>query len=130
MAVTNVFTDTISISYTGNGKVVSSQVGTYTGTKDAGVAAVITAGATAQEIDVAFPFATIVAIILATDQDVTVKTNSSGSPVDTLIVKKTAGVVWANDYATTNPITADVTKLFVANAGAVDAKFNVRVLYT
>ena len=128
-AVTNVFTDTITVTYSGNGKSVSTKTGTYTGSKDAGVAAVIAAGGTNVEVDITFPHGTIQALILASDQDVTVKTNSSSSPTDTLAVKKTAGVIWGTDFVADCPITADVTKLYITNAGTTDAKFDLRVLY-
>lgn len=128
-AVTNTFTDTISISYTGNGKAVSTPVGSYTGTKDGGVATVISAGATNTEVDIVFTYALIQSFVMSSDQDVTVKVNSSTTPVPQIALKKTAGLVWASDYGTTNPFTADVTKFYITNAGTTDAKFNFRVLY-
>lgn len=128
-AVTNIFTDSISISYTGNGKAVSTPIGSYTGTKDAGVATVVSAGSTNMAIAITFPHGTIQSLVVSSDQDVTVKTNSTTTPGDTLTIKKTAGVIWGSDYANACPFTADVTELYVTNAGTVDAKFNVRVLY-
>lgn len=129
-AVTNTFTDTISISYTGNGKAVSTPIGSYTGSKDAGVATVIPAGSTNMEIDISFTGATIQSCVLSTDQDLTVKVNDSTSPTETFLIKKTAGIVWGSDYTATNPFgSTAVTKLFVTNAGVTDAKFNARVLY-
>lgn len=128
-SVTNIFTDSISISYTGNGKAVSTPVGSYTGTKDAGVATVIPAGSTNLEIDVVFTHATIQSLVMSTDQDLTVNVNSTTTPVPALTIKKTAGLVWGSDYSTANPFTADVTKFYVTNAGVTDAKFNFRVLY-
>jgi hypothetical protein len=127
--VVNTFTDSISISYTGNGKAVSTPVGTYTGTKDAGVAIVIAAGATNTEVDIVFTFAQIQSFVMASDQDLTVKVNSSTTPVPSIALKKTAGLVWGSDYGVANTFTADVTKFFITNAGTVDAKFNFRVLY-
>lgn len=128
-AVTNVLTDTISITYTGNGKAVSTPVGTYTGTKDAAVATVIAAGASNVEIDVVFPYATIQSFVMASDQDLTVDVNSTTTPVPAITLKKTAGLVWGSDYGTSNPFTANITKFYVSNGGVVDAKFNFRVLY-
>jgi hypothetical protein len=129
MAVTNTFTDNIAITYTGNGKAVSTPVGSYSGTEDAGVATVITASTTNQHIVVVFPHATIKSCVMSSDQDVTVKVNSSTTPTETFTLKKTAGVVWGNDYATDCPFGTDVTGIYVTNAGSVDAKFNLRVLY-
>lgn len=128
-AVTNTFTDTISISYSGNGKAVSTPLGTYTGAKDAGVATVIPAGSTNLEIDVAFPHATIQSLIMTSDQDLTVNVNSTTTPTPALTLKKTAPIVYATDFSYSNPFTADVTKFYVTNAGSADAKFSFRVLY-
>lgn len=128
-AVTNTFTDKVSISYTGNGQTVSTPVGSYTGSKDAGVATVIAAGATNTEIDVVFTYALIQSFVMSTDQDITVKVNSIATPVPLITLKKTAGLLWGSDYHTANPFTADVTKFYITNTGTVDAKFNFRVLY-
>ena len=128
-SVINTFTDKITYSYTGNGAAVSAPVGTYTGAKDAGIAQVILAGATATSITVSFPFATIQAVIMTTDQDITVKVNSSTTPTETFALKKSAPLIWASDFVHANPFGHDVTVFFLANAGAVDAKFNFRVLY-
>lgn len=129
MAVINVFTDVISISYTGNGKAVTTPVGTYTGIKDAGVATVIPAGAVNFEVDIVFTFADIQAFVMASDQNLTVKVNSSTTPVPSITLKATAGLVWGFDYGVPNPFTADVTKFFISNPGATDSKFNFRCLY-
>jgi len=128
-AVTNTFTDTISINYSGNGKTVTTPLGTYTGSKDAGVATVISAGASDVEIDVAFPYATIQSYIMTSDQDITVDVNSTTTPVPAIVLKKTAPLVYGSDFVSANVFTANVTKFYVSNAGATDAKFNFRVLY-
>ena|SRR6266571_4715546 len=133
MAVTNSFTDTIAVTYTGNGKSVNAKTGTYTGTKDTGVAGVVPAG-TEVHFDVTFPFATIQSMIMACDQDVEVNTNdaSGGGSVSDgpIALKKTAAIVWASDHVEDKPFTAIVTKVYVKNTGTVDAKFDLRVLYT
>ncbi len=129
-SITNVFTDTIGVTYKGNGSTVSATTGTYTGTRDAGVAGVVTAGATAQQFTVAFPVLAIQAMIIASSQDVTVNTNNATAGADVLIVSATAPVVWAVGYQHACPLTVDVTDVFVANATPTDAKFNIRVLLT
>ena len=60
----------------------------------------------------------------------TVKTNSSSSPAQTFSLAANQEVVWGTLQGTTNPITLDVTQLFVTNAGSVDSQFKVRVLLT
>lgn len=129
MAISNNFTDTITVTYSGNGKAVSAPVGSYTGKYDAGVAVVVPAGSSDLEFDVSFPHTAIQSCIMSADQNLTVKVNSSGSPTETFDLKATAAMVWATDYTGSNPFGHDVTKLFISNAGATDAKFNLRVLY-
>lgn len=128
-AVTNTFTDSISISYTGNGKSVSTPVGSYTGSKDAGIATVIPAGSTNLALAIVFTYAGIQSLVMSTDQDLTVKVNSSTTPTETFTIKKTAGLVWGSDYANASPFGHDVTTFYVTNSGVTDAKFNFRVLY-
>lgn len=128
-SVTNTFTDTISISYTGNGKAVSTVVGSYTGSEDAGIATVIAAGADNTAIAVAFPHATVKSYIMTSDQDVTVNVNSTTTPVPAITLKKTAPLIYGSDFVYANVFTADVTTFYISNSGSTDAKFNFRVLY-
>jgi len=129
MAVVNTFTDTISITYSGNGKAVTTPVGTYTGDADAGAAVVIPANTTNQDVAIVFPVADIQSLVMASDQNLTVKVNSTTTPTETILLKATAGLVWGVDYATDCPLGTNVTHFYVTNAGATDAKFNFRVLY-
>ena len=129
MAVTNFFTDTITVTYSGNGKTVTGKVGSYTGTKDAGVAIVIPAGAVNQAVPITFPFANIQACVMDASQSLTVKTNSTTTPGNTINLIGTKAQDWAIDYVATKPYSADVTIMYVTNATATDSIFNVRVLY-
>jgi hypothetical protein len=128
-AVTNTFTDTISISYTGNGKAVSTPIGSYSGVKDAGVATVVPAGSQNMAVAVNFPFATIQSCVISTDQDLTILVNSNTTPTETFNIKKTAGVVWGSDYLNACPFQHNVTTMYATNNGTTDAKLNLRVLY-
>lgn len=62
---------------------------------------------------------------ISCDQEVTVKTNSSDTPDDTFTIKPGAPLTWTSDSATANPISEDVTGLFVTNAGAATANLVV-----
>ena len=129
MAVVNTFTDQISITYTGNGKAVSSKMGTFTGTKDAGIATVIPAGSVNLQVVLAFPVANIQAMVIDASANVTIKTNSTSSPGDTINLNANYGIFWGIGGLPARPLTVDVTSLYVSNPGAVDCTFNVRVLY-
>jgi hypothetical protein len=68
------------------------------------------------------------------DQAVTVKTNSSGSPTNTFVLAAgvplqffvTADPAWRDSNGT---IVADITALYVTNAGGTAANFQIRSLY-
>ncbi len=128
MAVTNSITDTISISYTGNGKAVTTPVGAYTGTLAESIETVIAAGAVKTAITITFPVATIKCLIVSSDQDVTLYTNSSTTPIETLAIKAAFGLFWTKDQPVACPFSTDITHFYVSNAGATDAKFHFRVL--
>jgi hypothetical protein len=129
MAVVNSLSDTISISYTGNGKSVSSKLGTFTGAKDAGIAIVVPAGTTNMAVTVAFPFANIQSIVFDSTQNLTILTNSTSSPGNTISLNANFGIFWGQGFLAAKPLTADVTALYMTNPGATDAAFNFRVLY-
>ena len=73
----------------------------------------------------------IVSLLLYSDKALTIKTNSSTSPTDTIVL--TAGVpkIWNTDHVAADlPITADVTVGFylVNSASGVTANFKMRCL--
>jgi len=62
---------------------------------------------------------------------VTVKVNSSSAPDETFTFAGGSGViVWDARGGTANPFSADVTKLFLSNAGTTVADVDFRALYT
>lgn len=84
--------------------------------------------------DVSVPYtatrANIVMLGLISDVDATVKTNSSGSPAETLVLKAGVALTWSltGQGLAACPFSANVTGLFVTNAAA--ANFKVRTLLT
>lgn len=68
-------------------------------------------------------------ILLLSDQDVTLKTNSSSSPTDTIALKANQPYIWFTGAYDTCKITADVTTAFITNAGATQANVSARWLY-
>ncbi len=88
------------------------------------------ANATTQ-VALAFPIANLKGLMISSEQTCTLKTNSSGSPADTLIL--TAGmpaIIWTNDMPTACPLGTAVTSLyFVVAAGVTTCKPKVYALY-
>ena len=59
----------------------------------------------------------------------TIKTNSSGTPAQTFVLSAFEPVVWsAGQTAVTNPITTDITALYVTNASGAAGILNIRSL--
>lgn len=82
------------------------------------------------EIDVAFAHANLKGFFVKCDRNMTIKSNSSGSPDSTIAIVGGQGLEWAYVDPWTNPFNAaDVTKLFLVNAAATVNNYEIRVLY-
>ena len=89
----------------------------------------IAASGTNIEIDIAFAFANVKSFVIYSSQAMTVKTNSSTVPDDTLAIAAGGQLVWNTNDVAVCPFTADVTKLFVTNASSTTAAtLRIRVL--
>lgn len=64
-------------------------------------------------------------IAMVSDQDITIKTNSSGAPVDTISL--TAGQMFFQRTGDEAQFTADVTQMFVTNASGATATLQIIV---
>jgi hypothetical protein len=71
----------------------------------------------------------VVSLFILSDQDVTLKTNSSSSPTDTIALKANQPYIWFTNNYNTCKITADVTQAFITNAASAQANVSMRVLY-
>src|ERR1700746_567894 len=124
------FNHTIIDSYTDDAGAVFSTSNKFTGQTEAGYDGTIAANATNFAIDIAFPITGMQCVCLWSDTNLTVMTNSSSSPAQTINLLANVPVEWGTGMGTTNPITAAVTSLYVTNATANPAKFKVRALST
>jgi hypothetical protein len=82
--------------------------------------------ATETEVAINFLAASLRSLFILSDKDLTLKTNSSGSPGNTLTLTANKPLVWYQGCGLANPITVDVTKLFLTAATA--ARVRVKVL--
>jgi hypothetical protein len=107
-----------------------TRTATLTGDAEANLDPVVNTGVADQNVAFTLDQSKALSIFLVSDRDVTIKTNSSTSPTDTLTL--TAGVpkVWTiNDGLGECPFTADVTGLYISNSSGAQANINLRVLY-
>lgn len=107
---------------TGTNVISDSQV--ITGSDEANFKVTVTAGTTA-EIDCGtIPVAAMVSLFFESNVAVTVNTNSAdGSFGQTIALAAAQGFTWNNTLPHVNPVTSDITKIFVTNAGNKDATF-------
>jgi hypothetical protein len=82
--------------------------------------------ATETEVAINFLAASLRSLFILSDKDLTLKTNSSGSPGNTLTLTANKPLVWYQGCGLANPLTVDVTKLFLTAATA--ARVRVKVL--
>ncbi len=103
---------------------------TITDDTELNTSVVITAGATNHEVDWSATRANLQSLCLFTDQAITIKTNSSGSPTDTISMNANQEIAWglAVDSLSRCPFSADVTKLYITNAGANNANVQIRAI--
>lgn len=77
-------------------------------------------GGTNVEVTVAVDATNMKSFALVSDQDVTVKTNSSSTPDDTFTLKANKPIVWTENMPN-NPLSADITSIFVTNSSGASA---------
>jgi hypothetical protein len=124
------FTHRITSTYaTDEGNAISA-LGTYTGTTEVAFDGTVPATTDLQEVDIAWIAANVKALLLYSSQPLTIKTNVSGSPVQTLVLAAGQALVWGTDHLEPIPVTANVTKLFLSNDTANIATVKIRVLIT
>lgn len=69
-------------------------------------------------------------LIITTDQPLTLKTNNSGSPQDTIALAANIPFVWIVNSGIPFPFAGTVTEFFLSNAGSTAANVFVRSLST
>lgn len=80
------------------------------------------------EVLCAINYTDLKSLYIESDLDLDVETNSGSVPDDTISVKAGVAYVWTSEDGSTNPLTADVTKLFLTAAGSGTATVNIRIL--
>lgn len=119
------FTCTLQIDGYANAMSISAGQ-SFTGENQITLSPVIPDATTNQEILVAIDISLLKLIVIKSDQNITIKTNSSGSPDDTLAIVANVPYVWSETDYNALLLTVDVAKFFITNATASDA--NVQIL--
>lgn len=81
------------------------------------------------EIEFDVLIADLKSIFILATQDMTLKTNSSGAPPETLDLLAGKPYVWHEGSYFANLLATDITKFFVTNASGADGQLDVEALY-
>ena len=129
MAAT-VLTHTTRISWaSGSGGTTVSGTVTRTGDGENNRLIALTASETNKLVNFVATVANIKMLVMLSDQDVTVKTNNSGSPADTINLKAGVPLFYADSANLTNPLTVNVTALYLTNTSSTEAALvDIKVL--
>jgi len=125
------FIHSVGVLYKDDAGTISSTTHSYTDDTEIGVKEVISAGVTNKEIDITLVVASLKSLVLYCDQIVTLKTNSTSAPQETIVMAALTEIVWTTDGLagrTTIPFAGNITKFYISNAGAKDANFQFRAL--
>lgn len=88
----------------------------------------LAANTTNQQVNLAFTKADLQSIFISSDQDITIKTNSSGSPQDTLTITAGNPFEWDATSGIANPFAGSVTTAYFTNGTSTNANVSVRTL--
>jgi hypothetical protein len=91
----------------------------------------VPAATTDQPATLAIVAAKLQVLFLVSDKDLTLKTNSPSAPANTFSLKAGAPLVWSKSEGYfANPLSADVTAIYLTNAGTAAARFQLYALST
>ncbi len=122
------FSHNLSISWSSGGRSIGSNK-SYAGAAQQSISEVVNSSTTDLEITISIDVSAMVMLVMKCDQDVTVETNSAGTPDDTIALKAKVPYAWnADNDSFTTKLTTDVAALFLTNAGATNATFELEVL--
>lgn len=127
------FTHLFTRGWTNGGGTLSKQITVQSG-GEKNLDETIPGSTTDQLVDFDMDVSQMKGLFIVADQDCTIKTNSSGSPVNTITLLANVPFVWvAGDAALRDTggavITTDITKLYVTVGGATAALLQIRSLY-
>ena len=124
----NVFTHKETAGYQDDSGTVSSVVNTFTGDHAEGFDEAIAPSTTNQLVAASVDVSRIRSCMVYCDKAITLKTNSSSSPADTITL--TAGQLrqWNTGHAEANFFTTDITAIYITT-GAIGSTANLKVRF-
>lgn len=120
------FTHTFTETWSGAGRTVQSEK-SFTAALQTGLKETIADAAT-KEIFISIDFSALVSIYIKSDHDITLKTNSVGTPDDTLVLKADVPYIWNADKIDALKLTVDVVSIHAVNTAGAVATLEIEVL--
>lgn len=100
----------------------------YTGSSVVAVDEAVANGATNLQINVAIDVSALKSIYIVSDQAVTLETNDSGTPDETISLLAGVPYEWQVGSYFTNLLETDITAIFITNASGATANVSLRAL--
>lgn len=97
----------------------------YQGSGQVRIDETIANGDTDKAVNFTLDVSTLKSIVILSDRALTLETNSSSAPTNTIVLKAGVPYVWNTDSYDTCKITADVTSLFVTNGTGASARLQI-----
>lgn len=121
------YTNTVTKAVQTPAGIISKSVA-YTGTERISIELTIPTATTNQEITIAFTRAQLQSLYIVSDYALTLKTNSTSSPGDTITLQADVPWNWETGGYFSQPLAADVTKIYATNASGSTATLQIEVL--
>ena len=122
------FSHSIVQNWAGNGRTIGSS-NSFSGDGQESRSVAVPPTTSDQLVNFALDVGQIKAIYMKSNVDLTVETNSSSAPDDTISLLAGIPYIWYTGSYFTNLLTTDVTALYLSNAGAVAAAFELEVVH-
>lgn len=108
------YAHTYSQSLSGSGASITN-VNSYAGDARGGRHVELAADQTHYLVDFVLNVSEIKSFYMVSSQDLTIKTNDSGAPADTIVLKANKPLIWQHDSLHANPFSEDITALYLTN---------------
>ena len=124
MAFTHTVTRTVD---TGGGTV--SKTNTYSADGRESREITVPDSATDQLVNLSIDVSQIKSLYIVSSKDITLETNSGGTPVDTVNLLADKPLLWQNDSYYTNLFGTDITAFYFTNASGAEATVNIEFVH-
>lgn len=121
------FSHTLTEKITTDGHSVEKS-NTYTGGLQVSLSEAVADSETDYEIVVTMDVSEIESVMIVSDQDVTLETNSGDTPDDTLSLVAGVPYVWTSDSYHVCLLTTDITSIFITNASGSEATLKIEAV--